>query len=90
MLVDLPGKRTPNGIYIDLDDSWITLKLSGDSGAYGSITYYPSGAIYYDGGASAESGEWTTTAVVNARDIQGQTMTGFDSSARAGDSDQGR
>ena len=85
---DLPGgKRTPNGIYIDLDDSWITLKLSGDSGAYGSITYYPSGAIYYDGGGSVESGEWTTTAVVNARDIQGQT--GQVGSARAGDSDLG-
>ena len=39
---DIPNsKRTPDGIYIDLDDSWITLKLSGDSGAFG-ITYYPS------------------------------------------------
>eukprot|EP00800_Vazella_pourtalesii_P018907 TRINITY_DN623_c0_g1_i1.p1 TRINITY_DN623_c0_g1~~TRINITY_DN623_c0_g1_i1.p1 ORF type:complete len:435 (-),score=58.72 TRINITY_DN623_c0_g1_i1:35-1339(-) len=85
---DLPGgKRTPNGIYIDLDDSWVTLKLSGDSGAFGSITYYPSGAIYYDGGGSVEAGNWTTTAAVNARDIQGQT--GQVGSARAGDSDLG-
>ena len=54
---DIPNsKRTPDGIYIDLDDSWITLKLSGDSGAFGSITYYPSGAIYYDGGGSVEAG----------------------------------
>ena len=83
---DIPGtKRTPNGIYIDLDDSWVSFGLTGES-ASGAMTYYPSGGSDFSGSASAESGEWTSSATVNVR-VRGTAST--QAEARAGDSDVG-
>ena len=81
---DIPGtKRTPNGVYIDLDDSWVSFGLTGES-ASGAMTYYPSGGSDFSGSASAESGEWTSSATVNVR-VRGTAST--QAEARAGDSD---
>ena len=58
--------RTPNGVFIDEDYSWIEFDLAGENeSAY--ILYYPGGGAEYGGTASAESGEWTATATINTR-----------------------
>ena len=76
--------RTPNGVFIDEDYSWIEFDLAGENeSAY--ILYYPGGGAEYGGTASAEAGEWTATATINTRNY----VAFDDSSARSGYNNQG-
>ena len=60
-------KRTPNGVFIAQDDTWVAFTLTGEA-ANGGIYYYGDGARDYVGNVSAEDGNWAAAATITVQD----------------------
>ena len=76
------AKRTPNGVFIDHDDTWVAFTLTGEA-ANGGIYYYGDGRQEYVGSVSAEDGNWTSAATISVRNDSNQNAVA--SSPREGD-----
>ncbi len=76
------GKTTPNGVFIDQDDTWVAFTLTGEA-ANGGIYYYGDGRQEYVGSVSAEDGNWAAAATISVRNDSNQNAVA--SSPREGD-----
>ena len=72
---DVPGKkRTPQGVFVQGGDSWVSFDLKGENTS-GSLQYYADGRRAFVANGSGESGNWTANASITVRDDEVQRST---------------